>query len=85
MRENIVWEVLSTPDERRAAMFPDPVDASGSPTKEVPPEVGGKKKGTRVPVSTMPVFNPNPLWSYKGHEADVLDLSWSKVSQSSAV
>ena len=79
---SIVWEVLSTPDERRAAMFPDPVDASGvpSPSGSGASDVGGKKKATRVPVAVMPVFNSTPLWTYKGHEADVLDLSWSKVS-----
>ncbi|SCV74711.1 BQ2448_7740 [Microbotryum intermedium] len=42
-----------------------------------------KKKSSlpRKPANVMPVFNPVPIREYGGHEADVLDLSWSKVSR----
>ncbi|GAA5873033.1 hypothetical protein JCM1840_007304 [Sporobolomyces johnsonii] len=41
----------------------------------------GRKKGKdkeKTPVAIMPVFGSRPLWEFRGHEADVLDLSWSK-------
>ena len=28
------------------------------------------------------VYNPHPIHQYKGHQADILDLSWSKVGTS---
>ncbi|CEQ41043.1 SPOSA6832_02722 [Sporobolomyces salmonicolor] len=42
----------------------------------------GRKRGKdkeKTPAAIMPVFGSRPLWEFRGHEADVLDLSWSKV------
>lgn len=55
-----------------------------SPVPPPTPTVGpsGRKKGSsgpREPVCVMPVFASKPVREFKGHEADVLDLSWSKV------
>ncbi|GJN94192.1 hypothetical protein Rhopal_007266-T1 [Rhodotorula paludigena] len=54
-----------------------------SPVPPPTPTVGpsGRKKGSsgpREPVCVMPVFASKPVREFKGHEADVLDLSWSK-------
>ncbi|GAA5995193.1 hypothetical protein JCM11641_004410, partial [Rhodosporidiobolus odoratus] len=38
----------------------------------------GTTGGGRAPVSVMPVFQSKPVREFRGHEADVLDLSWSK-------
>lgn len=43
--------------------------------------VGADTRDKRPPVTAMPVFGAKPLYEFKGHEADVLDLSWSKVSR----
>lgn len=70
-------------------MFPDPVDSPSLP-RDTPASTpvsasarqseSSKKKATpRVPVASMPVFATKPLHEFRGHEADVLDLSWSKV------
>ncbi|GAA5975698.1 hypothetical protein JCM21900_005554 [Sporobolomyces salmonicolor] len=36
------------------------------------------KDKEKTPAAIMPVFGSRPLWEFRGHEADVLDLSWSK-------
>lgn len=57
--------------------------ATSTPSRKKATSVGaadGKEKEAKVPVSVMPVFGSKPLHEFKGHEADVLDLSWSKVS-----
>lgn len=72
-----MWKVLSSAEERTQNHLPEEFPPS--------PSSGGGKKGTglggekRVPCSTMPVFESKPLHEFRGHEADVLDLSWSKV------
>ncbi|GAA5871441.1 hypothetical protein JCM3774_005601 [Rhodotorula dairenensis] len=55
------------------------VAATGSANAAAPGS--GKKKGpprTRRPACVMPVFGSRPIREFVGHEADVLDLSWSK-------
>lgn len=79
-----VWEVLTTPEDRQHAMNPESVastSASTSPMSEKEREKQSTASTSRVPVASMPVFKTKPLHEFRGHEADVLDLSWSKVSQ----
>ncbi|KAM0789769.1 hypothetical protein ACM66B_006622 [Microbotryomycetes sp. NB124-2] len=114
-----VWEVLSTPEDRKKATEP-PVDA-GAPltsptashfsTQSAPGAIdspspsslpnskpsskrkmttesrssaigagggAGGSKSAKTPCNVMPVFGRKPLHEYRGHSADVLDLSWSK-------
>ncbi|GAA5836381.1 hypothetical protein JCM11251_001477 [Rhodosporidiobolus azoricus] len=109
-----VWEVLSTPSAREAALWPhqisrtnttSPPQSAFSPADSPPlstsamdspplsrssmsapplasaptPKKGEKDKDKeKVPVSVMPVFSPRPVREFRGHDADVLDLSWSK-------
>ncbi|KAK4051569.1 hypothetical protein OIV83_002709 [Microbotryomycetes sp. JL201] len=37
-----------------------------------------KPGSVKVPCNVLPVFSRKPLHEYRGHSADVLDLSWSK-------
>lgn len=72
-----VWEVLSNAADRLAALNPEAVETERS---DASPQTPSKKKTPpRVPVATMPVFGTHPIQEWRGHEADVLDLSWSKV------
>ncbi|GAA5854930.1 hypothetical protein JCM9279_000206, partial [Rhodotorula babjevae] len=81
-----VWEVLSTPQAREAVLDPSSVpDRAFSPSPEsptsvrpAPPASNGKGKKVKEAPFTMPVFASRPVHEFKGHEADVLDLSWSK-------
>ncbi|BGP58488.1 hypothetical protein JCM8202v2_006157 [Rhodotorula sphaerocarpa] len=89
-----VWEVLSTPEDRATTMQPtspldgafaqDPSSSAPSSGAAPPPTIvtgSGKKKGTprrRAPACLLPVFASHPVREYIGHDADVLDLSWSK-------
>ncbi|GAA6060853.1 hypothetical protein JCM10212_006233 [Sporobolomyces blumeae] len=59
-----IWEVLSTREQREAALQPPP------------PAPSGPSAATMRP--TMPIFSPTPLREYRGHTSDVLDLNWSK-------
>jgi WD40 repeat protein len=61
-----VWAVISTSEERRAHETEE--DAEG-------------KNGDSVRLSA-PVFNRKPVQEYAGHEASILDISWSKVGAS---
>ncbi|KPV73177.1 uncharacterized protein RHOBADRAFT_55388 [Rhodotorula graminis WP1] len=83
-----VWEVLSTPEAREAVLDPSSVpDRAFSPSPDSPspssarpgptPSNGKCKKAKEAPFA-MPVFASRPVHEFKGHEADVLDLSWSK-------
>jgi len=84
-----VWEVLSTPEAREAVLDPSSApDRAFSPSPDSPSSVrpgatssNGAAKGKKVKEApfTMPVFASRPVHEFKGHEADVLDLSWSKV------
>ena len=58
-----VWQVLSTKEERVGHE-----DGEDSLTKDA----------ERVRLSA-PVFKPTTVREYEGHEASILDLSWSKV------
>ena len=58
-----VWQVLSTKEERLG-------DETG--------EDNLTKDAERVRLSA-PVFKPTTVREYEGHEASILDLSWSKV------
>lgn len=96
-RTPAVWEVLSTPEDRATTMQPtspldgafaqDPSSSAPSSGAAPPPTIvtgSGKKKGTprrRAPACLLPVFASHPVREYIGHDADVLDLSWSKVSK----
>ncbi|BGP43886.1 hypothetical protein JCM10449v2_007943 [Rhodotorula kratochvilovae] len=100
-----VWEVLATPEDRDAALYPSgspdgftpgaPDSPSGSRTFPQPstpstipptpsstaPSGSGRKKASappKAPACVMPVFGSRPVREFRGHEADVLDLSWSK-------
>ncbi|BGP20645.1 hypothetical protein JCM10213v2_008808 [Rhodosporidiobolus nylandii] len=53
----------TSPSKKRSSCSPGSSSASAS---------------TRTPVSVMPVFASKPVREFVGHEADVLDLSWSK-------
>ncbi|ORY82893.1 hypothetical protein BCR35DRAFT_331266 [Leucosporidium creatinivorum] len=54
--------------------------STSTPARKKATSVGAadKEKEGKVPVAIMPVFGSKPLHEFKGHEADVLDLSWSK-------
>ncbi|KAM0750005.1 WD40 repeat-like protein [Meredithblackwellia eburnea MCA 4105] len=84
-----IWEVLSTPETRQSAEHPDATDGPDKPSTpqvpQTPSSTTSKKKSAnagpsrlRTPVAAMPVFGTNPVQEWRGHEADVLDLSWSK-------
>ena len=60
-----VWAVITTPEEREAAIREDgnvSYDEHDSPRLKAP------------------VFRPKPVQIYEGHTGSILDLSWSKVS-----
>ncbi|BGP66361.1 hypothetical protein NBRC10512v2_007769 [Rhodotorula toruloides] len=104
-----VWEVLSTPEAREAALNSQtsPTADSSAATPGAPdsptitrsggapatptsttaaPGLRSKKSKSnlaqtqlpKTPVCVLPVFAPKPIREFKGHDADVLDLSWSK-------
>jgi WD40 repeat protein len=78
-----VWVVLSSPDERSREAWASYAAESGGPASAVPgnmesPSTSTPKKEKR-PIDA-PVFASKPLHEFHGHAADVLDLSWSKVS-----
>ncbi|RIB04124.1 WD40-repeat-containing domain protein [Gigaspora rosea] len=58
-----VWAVISSDEEREHFL-----EGSGTSVYE---GISGAKLGA-------PVFRDKPLYDYRGHTADVLDLSWSK-------
>lgn len=58
-----VWQVLSTKEDRVAYETED---------------VSSGRGGERLRLSA-PVFRPKTVQEYGGHEASILDLSWSKV------
>lgn len=69
-----VWKVIGTSEERTAHEKEE--DDAGM-------QNGGvytQGKGVRL---NAPVFRSEPIQEYHGHTADVLDLSWSKVSLAS--
>jgi hypothetical protein len=106
-----VWEVLSTPEAREAALqsqasanadnsapapgvpdsptVPRPAGPPATPTSTTGGSSGLRSKKSKsnlaqppppkTPVCVLPVFAPKPIREFKGHDADVLDLSWSKV------
>lgn len=59
-----VWAVISSPDERRAHEH----EESGP--------VAPEDEQTHL---SAPVFQQKAFREYQGHEATILDLSWSKV------
>ena len=59
-----VWEVISNPEEREAAIRED-ANATGDEHES--------------PRLKAPVFQPRPVQVYEGHKGSILDLSWSKV------
>lgn len=59
-----VWAVISSDEEREHFL-----EGSGTSVYE-------NVSGTKL---RAPVFRDKPLYEYRGHTADVLDLSWSKV------
>lgn len=69
-----VWQVISSKEERTAHEKEE--DAFGS---------GGIYSGGRGVRLNAPVFRSEPTHEYAGHTADVLDLSWSKVRNSSNI
>ncbi|GEM11318.1 WD repeat protein 44 [Rhodotorula toruloides] len=104
-----VWEVLSTPEAREAALntqtatnadnnastpgapdSPTTARTAGAPatptSTTAAPGLRSKKSKSnlaqtqqpKTPVCVLPVFTPKPIRELKGHDADVLDLSWSK-------
>ncbi|KAK4056393.1 hypothetical protein OIO90_002536 [Microbotryomycetes sp. JL221] len=126
-----VWEVLSTPEARQAAIATSSASSSAGPSgtpltsptgshfsvqsaasissatgvSSTPPSnnsstfakrkmtaesrsssinasaaqsIGAQTSNGKAPCNVMPVFSRQPLREYKGHSADVLDLSWSK-------
>ncbi|GAA5895687.1 hypothetical protein JCM8208_005299 [Rhodotorula glutinis] len=83
-----VWEVLSTPEAREHVLDPSSVpDRAFSPSPDSPSPLSarpgptasnGKGKKAKEAPFMMPVFASRPVHEFKGHEADVLDLSWSK-------
>ncbi|CAG8485864.1 13016_t:CDS:10 [Cetraspora pellucida] len=58
-----VWAVISSDEEREHFL-----EGSGTSVYE---GISGAKLGA-------PVFRDKPLYEYRGHTADILDLSWSK-------
>lgn len=77
-----IWQVISTPEEREQYKNSSSIstitsiptyntfNAPTTPTSEEPP----KKRQT----VSAPIFIPTPIREYRGHTADILDLSWSK-------
>lgn len=61
-----VWAVISTGEERQAHEKEEDAD---------------RKNGDSMRLSA-PVFNRKPVQEYAGHEASILDISWSKVGGS---
>lgn len=59
------WAVISTDEERQAHEKEEDAD---------------RKDGDSVRLSA-PVFNRKPIQEYAGHEAGILDISWSKVGR----
>lgn len=85
-------ELPSSPTDKTFARYPTTSSChapttpgqNGSGAGDDKTSKSGKKKRQsrhrqRTPRIVMPVFNQKPLHEYHGHEADVLDLSWSKV------
>ncbi|KAI5479504.1 WD repeat protein 44 [Pseudohyphozyma bogoriensis] len=79
-----IWEVLATSQDRINATsydhhhstdYPETPRTPATPTTS---RAEKKKSSPKAPCSVMPVFGTKPLHEFKGHEADVLDLSWSK-------
>lgn len=66
-----VWAVIGSADERSAHEMDE--DAAGVDSGSVYTE----GRGVRL---NAPVFRSEPTREYSGHTADILDLSWSKVS-----
>jgi WD40 repeat protein len=68
------WPEVTTPEETpRTGSFgplPTPTTASAG---------GSTSQRKRPKLAEVPVFANRPLHEWKGHTADVLDLSWSKV------
>ncbi|KAJ6119673.1 hypothetical protein N7523_003953 [Penicillium sp. IBT 18751x] len=58
-----VWAIITTPDEREAAMR----NIKDAATEH-----------QDVPELKAPVFGPKPIQVFEGHEGSILDLSWSK-------
>jgi WD repeat-containing protein 44 len=74
-----VWAVLSSPEERcREAWVSSALESRGPVLGNVEPSASTPKKEKRP--MDVPVFGSKPLHEFHGHTADVLDLSWSKVS-----
>lgn len=61
-----VWKVLSSPEDRRSHEKQETADAATG--------------NAGVEHLNAPVFQSRPVREYEGHEATVLDLSWSKNS-----
>ncbi|GAA5853934.1 hypothetical protein JCM8547_008162 [Rhodosporidiobolus lusitaniae] len=75
----------SPPLSRTATSQPPPPAPSASPRKKcssssTPSGSGATttEEGEKPPASGLPVFGSKPVREFRGHEADVLDLSWSK-------
>lgn len=66
-----VWQVISTKEERAVHEKEEDTAGFGS---------GGIYSNGRGVRLNAPVFRSEPVHEYSGHTADVLDLSWSKVS-----
>ena len=65
-----IWQVIETTEER--SMHEKQQDALG----QEPEGLDTRRTGVKL---TAPVFRNEPIREYKGHTADILDLSWSKV------
>lgn len=65
-----VWQVIETPEER--SMHEKQQDA----LEQEPEGLDTRRTGVKL---SAPVFRDEPIREYKGHTADILDLSWSKV------
>jgi WD40 repeat protein len=75
-----VWAVLSDPEERGREAFASSDSAPTSTTSAANQDPPSTPKKERQSVRA-PVLSSKPLHELRGHTADVLDLSWSKVSQ----
>ena len=73
-----VWQVIGTENER--CEHEKEEDAAGTEGTEGTDYVEGG--GRRL---NAPVFKSEPIQEYYGHTADILDLSWSKVCESSVM
>lgn len=84
-----VWAVVQTDQERQQALLDslgrgtedDDLDLDSLPAVPLAPTpsgrcIAGNKKPHRM--FHMPVFNQTPCREFRGHTADVLDVSWSK-------